>query len=297
MILGQIDVLLAVQGLSSILMATVAWSADGGRAEARSWRWFAGFGIVYGLASWLEMLSLSVADASPLQTACSVLYVGAFLLLFESARVRLNALLPAWGIWIFAPPLGAYLLWYFTSLNWLLWIAWGLLVGASSGAVASLLWQSATPSKGLLRSAIRFSAACLGLFGLWSMMLGPPVPVHGHELVDNSGFIELTGFSVRFFPASLITLCAVGLWIAYRQIPLYRSMDRTAAIWGVHAGRGRGAHRNNVGCYMGGELHGRRAARADACPCQGDRADDRSPGDEDVSPTPRLTRLIRSICV
>ncbi|HSQ76992.1 MAG TPA: CHASE domain-containing protein, partial [Bacteroidota bacterium] len=235
MILGQIDVLLAVQGLSSILMATVAWSADGGRAEARSWRWFAGFGVVYGLASWLEMLSLSVADPSPLQTACSVLYVGAFLLLYESARVRLNVLLPAWGIWIFAPPLCAYLLWYFTSLNWLLWIAWGLLVGASSGAAASLLWQSATPSKGLLRSAIRFSAACLGLFGLWSMMLGPPISLQGYALVDNSGFFEFTGFSVRFFPASLITLCAVGLWIAYRQIPLYRSMDRTAAIWGVHA--------------------------------------------------------------
>jgi PAS domain S-box-containing protein len=235
MILGQIDVLLAVQGLSSILMATVAWSADGGRAEARSWRWFAGFGVVYGLASWLEMLSLSLTDAFPLQTACSVLYVGAFLLLFESARVRLNALLPAWGIWLFAPPLGVFILWYFTSLHWLLWIAWGLLVGASSGAVASLLWQSATPAKGLLRSAIRFSAACLGVFGLWSMMLGPPIPVQGYALVDNSGFFEFTGFSVRFFPASLITLCAVGLWIAYRQIPLYRSMDRTAAIWGVHA--------------------------------------------------------------
>ncbi|MBP1657754.1 MAG: putative two-component hybrid sensor and regulator [Bacteroidetes bacterium] len=236
MILGQIDVLLAVQGLSSILMATVAWSADGGRAEARSWRWFAGFGVVYGLASWLEMLSLSMTEAFPLQTACSLLYVGAFILLFESARVRLNALLPAWGIWIFAPPLGAFILWYFTSLNWLLWIAWGLLVGASSGAVASLLWQSATPSKGLLRSAVRLSAACLGVFGLWNMILGPHVPVHGHALVGNSGFIELTGFSVRFFPASLITLCAVGLWIAYRQIPLYRTMDRTAAIWGVHIG-------------------------------------------------------------
>jgi hypothetical protein len=55
MVLGNIDVVLAVQGLSSVLMATVAWTREGERGEVRS-----GGGLAtFGLASWIEILLAS----------------------------------------------------------------------------------------------------------------------------------------------------------------------------------------------------------------------------------------------
>jgi PAS domain S-box-containing protein len=235
MILGQIDVVLAVQGMSAILMATVALIAGGGRDEVRSWRWFAVFGVSYGLASWLEMFSLSTGEGIPLKAISSIFYAAGFLCLYESARVRLKSQFPAWRVWAYIPLLCALLLWQVTANYWLLWIGWGILVGAGSIAFAFRMWQSMASAKGVARAAVRLFAAGLAVFGVWNIMLGPPAEVGGFPLISGTYFLHLTGFSLRFFPASLITLCAIGLWVVYRQIPVYRSLNRPSAIWGVHA--------------------------------------------------------------
>jgi PAS domain S-box-containing protein len=235
MILGQIDIILAVQGMSAILMATVAWIAGGGRDEVRSWRWFAAFGIAYGLASWLEMLTLSTGEGIPLKAISSLFYSLSFLCLYESARVRLKSQLRAWGILAYFSPLSALVLWQVTANFWFLWTAWGILIGAGCSAFAYNMWQSVESAKGMSRAAVRLFAACLAAFGAWNIILGPPSELGGVSLIRGTDFLHLTGFSLRFFPASLITLCAIGLWVAYRQIRVYRMLNRPASIWGVHA--------------------------------------------------------------
>jgi hypothetical protein len=81
-----------------------------------------------------------------------------------------------------------------------------ILVGAGCIAFAFLMWQSASSAKGLLRTAIRLSALCLALFGVWNLILGPPETIAANSFNQATEFSQLTGFSLGSF-ASLIT-CA-----------------------------------------------------------------------------------------
>ncbi len=234
MVLGQIDIVLAVQGLSSILMATVVWMIAGDRKGVRSWWWYAGFGVSYGVASWLEMVSLSLEDGLAFRQLSGLFYAAAFLFLFESVRIRFRSNLSRGWIWMYVPLLGLFLLWHFTRISWAAWVAWGLLASVSTCAMAAGLWRAGSRKPMLPRLAAWLSSVTLALFGLCSALLGPSTPFPQYTLVQSSAFVELTGFSLRIFPAALITLCALGFWVAYRQVPLYRSMKRPVTILGVH---------------------------------------------------------------
>jgi PAS domain S-box-containing protein len=237
MVLGQIDILLGVQGLSSMLLSTVAWTLGSDRDEKRSWRWFSGFAFCFGIGSWLELVSFSFEEGLffPLVTGAS--YSVAFLSLFESARIRVKSDIPIAGNWVraYGPLLVLYLLSRITNFQWFEWTLWALVVGLSSAVLAWSFWQASDPGSAFPRVMVRLSAVGLGLFGVCTVLLGPAMPATGHPLDTTSPFLALTGFSVRFFPAAFLSLCSVGFWIAYRQVPSHASADYTVSIWGVHA--------------------------------------------------------------
>ena len=115
------------------------------------------------------------------------------------------------------------------------WLVWTLIVAAGTFAVARTVWQIASEHSTVARRILRVSA--VGFIGMGFCTIGhglpglfaPFTPVNAVPLLAEAAL------SVHFCTALSITVVAMGFWIAYRQIPMYRSRNRSLGIWVVYA--------------------------------------------------------------
>ncbi|MGI4814611.1 MAG: GGDEF domain-containing protein [Janthinobacterium lividum] len=100
----QLDFIFFFYGLSFVLLGVVCL-AIARRAPSRfAWRLLGFFGILHGAGEWLDLLALSVGDASWFAALRAVIMGAAFVGLFEFARLRAAGLpWPSVGRWIYLP--------------------------------------------------------------------------------------------------------------------------------------------------------------------------------------------------
>ena len=235
MVYGQSDLILAIQGLSAVLLGTVTWMIQGDRDERHFWRVLSVSLFFIGLASWLEMLSFSFRNGIHFKQAAGGCIVLAYVILVNTLVARLwpRNIVASSAVSVllvvalavagaFAPPVAT-------------WIVWSLIVSAGILSVARTVWQIGAAHSALSRRILRVSTVWFITLGMCTIGHGlPEVFARFRPATAVPGLLE-SGFSAHFCTAISLTVVAMGFWIVYRQIPLYRSRNRSLGIWVVHA--------------------------------------------------------------
>ncbi len=233
----QIDLALAVEGLSFLILALVLWTArkqvDG---KAIAWPLLAGFGFMFGLAEWLQLFVLRLTDSPSLSLVRTILLLGAAVLLLEFSRKSFrSAFRQGPGLWVYIPLAAIILLVWDAGPTSVQVLVRYLFVfpGAVLGGWLILRYGRTLHSNvGFL---VGGSGLALSLYGILAGLVGPPAPFFPAVLLNSSTFLALTGIPVQFFNAAFCSLASMGFWIAFRQIGDQGARESLVRVGFVHS--------------------------------------------------------------
>lgn len=199
-------------GVSFLLLASLIFPLERRKKGRLPWRYLGIFSILYGMASWLEMLTL-IADNPAFAAVRFTLLASSFLFLMEFGRAGSVAVgVNAPRRWVIAVPAvlalaGGY--YGIAGLN----AATRYLLGLTGGFWAALVFWRFRQWKGRSRSAFLATSGAMALFGLALGAVPPPAPFPPATVLHEASFMSAAGFPVQFAQGLLAFITSAGFWI------------------------------------------------------------------------------------
>ncbi|MBN1496539.1 MAG: PAS domain S-box protein [Spirochaetes bacterium] len=199
-------------GVSFLLLASLIFPLERIKKGRLPWRYLGIFSILYGLTSWLEMVTL-IADNPAFAAARFTLLASSFLFLMEFGRAgSVTVGFNAPQRWVIVVPAvlslaGGY--YGIAGLN----AATRYLLGLTGGFWAALVFWRFRQWKGRSRNAFMATSGAMVLFGLALGVVPPPAPFPPATVLHEASFMSAAGFPIQFAQGLLAFITSTGFWI------------------------------------------------------------------------------------
>ncbi|MEI9965431.1 MAG: aspartyl protease family protein [Caulobacteraceae bacterium] len=216
----QLDFIFFFYGLAFILLGNVCF-AIARLPDRKVWQVLGGFGVLHGLGEWLDLMALVVGDSAAFALVRLALMTVSFLLLLEFAR-RQAVLSPV------RPP-GPWIHFLLAAL-----VVVAALAGGPSAANATaryaiafvgaisvsgvFAWQAFTQLSGAARRLALLTALGLALYGVAAGLIVPAAPFWPASVVNQTGFLHLTGVPIQLVRGVLACWVAGAVWAVWGRL-------------------------------------------------------------------------------
>jgi len=215
---AQMDYVFLVYGLAFIVLALAAFFIFRAKPAKVLWKWIALFGLIHGIAEWLDMLALSLGNSVPLNTLRMTFLTSSFLCFVEvirlGARKRWGKI---FGVWFYGPllfiTLGfGWILGGFDGANILSRYVFGVLGGFMVAGI--LLESSAVQEKEIKSRTLPVFAWLLGVYSA-TQFFPPKGTFLPASMINQEMFLSFAGFPVQLLRMFLATALAGLVWEEY----------------------------------------------------------------------------------
>ncbi|MGF7162281.1 diguanylate cyclase (GGDEF)-like protein [Rhodoligotrophos appendicifer] len=214
----QLDFIFFFYGLAFLLLGATSSAIARRRADERHWTLLAAFGLVHGLAEWLDLSALILGDSAEFAAVRISVMTASFVFLAEFGRLQMAGRNWIPGRWVYLPILGLIALVGYSG---------GLVEAGTASRYTLGFFGSLSATVALSIHASRLTgsgraysrAASIG-FALYAVAAGaivPAAPFWPANVVNYNAFSELTGVPIQLVRGLLACWIASAVWAIWGQ--------------------------------------------------------------------------------
>ncbi len=205
---GQTFVLLAAICLILRLKASTCETP----ISSLAWGWLGLFGLMQGIANWLDLFTLNRNDTAPVEVLRLCLLAASYCFLLEFHRASQSTpTARIAGRLIYIPLIALTALGGWSGLNGLNAVC-RYTLGLVSGSLAFLTLLRASTVCSRSRRSLLAAAIGMGIYTPTVGILVPPAAFVPASLVNQDSFIAFTGFPLQLLAGLMALLIAAALW-------------------------------------------------------------------------------------
>ncbi|MBF0126298.1 MAG: hypothetical protein HQM02_03715, partial [Magnetococcales bacterium] len=233
----QMDYIYFIYGLSFLMLSVICLTMPKEEREPISWHFLGSFGLVHGVAEWLELATMVTGDTPVLYGARLLLHSASFLFLAELALRgvawhRGRAHVPGFSLAALALTGALSRITGMESFPAL--IRYGIAFPACA-TIAWLMWRGLSHATRRQTFWMRVCGFAMLGYGVSSGMVVPPADIWPATLLNSEIFQLRTGFPIQLIRALLAFILTVSIWnVATDQpdsSPLFQKQRRYFSLF------------------------------------------------------------------
>lgn len=214
----QLDFIFFFYGLAFLLLGATCWAIARRRTDERHWPLLAAFGLVHGLAEWLDLSALILGDSPTFSAVRIGVMAASFVFLAEFGRLQMAGRSWVLGRWAYLPVLGLIaLVGHFGGLTEAGIVSRYTLGFSGSLAASCALAIRANHLSGSGRVSARAAAVGLALYAVATGAIVPAAPFWPANVVNSTAFTALTGVPIQLIRGILACWIAFAVWAIWGQ--------------------------------------------------------------------------------